>query len=354
MLGLEVFRIVSPLGRCKHRRHSPSVSSGATAEYDRSRQSHDSSVRSPTRRPSRAPPTPGFEPPSAPHPTASASEGRRSDRKGRVASAAHRLRDPAVSEEIDRAGRAMTEITLESEDSRRTARTNADSRNRGTRIRTRRLGDGKPSPRPAESPVARSSSATRRFCGRRSFHSQHAPPRPPKKTGRGSTHPRNCFPRHRCCTRTATAIVERPSPVVCPWQAMSPSDGQPVASDPASPAPTAFPQVGNSRFSVTRRGINPIGTGGEQTFRTPHRVVEPTSTTIRRRHTDLSEDRCNVSHSRSRRHLPEVPCLSAESDASIVTRWIASPAPSALRVSHPLSGLLPMHPRGCISSHIHS
>jgi hypothetical protein len=30
-----------------------------------------------------------------------------------------------------------------------------------------------------------------------------------------------------------------------------------------------------------------------------------------------------------------------------LTRWIASPAPSALRVSHPLSGLIPAHPRGC-------
>lgn len=49
-------------------------------------------------------------------------------------------------------------------------------------------------------------------------------------------------------------------------------------------------------------------------------------------------------HSRSRRHLPEVLCLSAKSDASIVTRWIASPAPSALTVSHRLSGLIPMHP----------
>jgi hypothetical protein len=36
-----------------------------------------------------------------------------------------------------------------------------------------------------------------------------------------------------------------------------------------------------------------------------------------------------------------------------LTRWIASPAPSAPRVSHPLSGLIPAHPRGCVSSHIH-
>jgi hypothetical protein len=35
------------------------------------------------------------------------------------------------------------------------------------------------------------------------------------------------------------------------------------------------------------------------------------------------------------------------------TRWLTTPAPSALRVSHPLSGLIPAHPRGCISSHIH-
>lgn len=58
-------------------------------------------------------------------------------------------------------------------------------------------------------------------------------------------------------------------------------------------APTAFPRVERSRFSVARRGVSPAGTGDEQTFRTPHRVVEPTSTTIRRRHTDLPEDRCS-------------------------------------------------------------
>jgi hypothetical protein len=65
-----------------------------------------------------------------------------------------------------------------------------------------------------------------------------------------------------------------------------------------------------------------------------------------------SEDGWPASHSRNRRHLPEVLCLSAESDAPIVARWIASPAPSALRVSHPLDGFVPAHPRGCISSHI--
>jgi hypothetical protein len=32
--------------------------------------------------------------------------------------------------------------------------------------------------------------------------------------------------------------------------------------------------------------------------------------------------------------------------------WLASPAPSALRVSHPLSGLIPPGPRGFVSRHI--
>jgi hypothetical protein len=140
--------------------------------------------------------------------------------------------------------------------------------------------------------VASSSSATRRFCGRRSFHSQHAPARPPKKAGRRSTLPRNCFPRRKCCTRAATATTERPFPVVCPWQAMSPSDDQPVASDPVSPR-TDRVSAGRA-FEVLRgptRG-EPRPHWRRTTIRTPHRVVEPTSTTIRRRHTDLSEDRC--------------------------------------------------------------
>jgi hypothetical protein len=50
--------------------------------------------------------------------------------------------------------------------------------------------------------------------------------------------------------------------------------------------------------------------------------------------------------------FPRFGYLSAESDMPIVTRWLTTPAPSALRVSHPLSGLIPAHPRGCISSHI--
>jgi hypothetical protein len=140
--------------------------------------------------------------------------------------------------------------------------------------------------------VASSSSATRRLCGRRSFHSQRAPTRPPKKAGRGSTLPRNCFPRRRCCTRAATAITERPSPIVCSWQAMSPSDGQPVASDPASPGTD---RVSAGRALEALRGPTrgePRRHRRRTSFRTPHRVVEPTSTTIRRRHMDLSEDRC--------------------------------------------------------------
>jgi len=55
-----------------------------------------------------------------------------------------------------------------------------------------------------------------------------------------------------------------------------------------------------------------------------------------------------------RRRLPEVRCLSAESGISIVTRRFTSPTPSALSVSHALSGLIPIHPRGLVSCHIHS
>jgi hypothetical protein len=206
----------------------------------------------------------------------------------------------------------------------------------------------------AGSPVASSSSATRECCDRRSFHSQRAPNRHPKMTGRGRTHPGNCFPERKCCTRTATATAERPSPIVCPWQAMSPSDGQPVASDPAFSRDDRVSAGRTLEILRGPRGVNPTGAGDEQTFRTPNvwssRQARPSEGDT----WTCPKTGADVSHSRRRRHLPEVPCLSAESDASIVTRWIASPAPSALRVSHPLSGLLPMHPRSCISSRIHS
>jgi hypothetical protein len=44
--------------------------------------------------------------------------------------------------------------------------------------------------------------------------------------------------------------------------------------------------------------------------------------------------------------------LSAKSAQAVVTRRFASPTPSALRVSHPLSGLIPPGPGGFVSRHI--
>jgi hypothetical protein len=44
---------------------------------------------------------------------------------------------------------------------------------------------------------------------------------------------------------------------------------------------------------------------------------------------------------------------SAEPARAIVAQWFTSPLPSALRVSHPLSGLIPPGPRGFVSRHIH-
>jgi hypothetical protein len=57
---------------------------------------------------------------------------------------------------------------------------------------------------------------------------------------------------------------------------------------------------------------------------------------------------------RSAEHLPEVRCLSAKTDARIVMCRLASPTPSALRVSHPLSDLSLTHPRGFVSRRIRS
>lgn len=59
-----------------------------------------------------------------------------------------------------------------------------------------------------------------------------------------------------------------------------------------------------------------------------------------------------TTRSRSRRHLPKVRYLSAKSEWPIVARRLASPTPSAPRVSHSLSGFLPASPRGSISRHI--
>lgn len=47
-----------------------------------------------------------------------------------------------------------------------------------------------------------------------------------------------------------------------------------------------------------------------------------------------------------------VRCLSTKSASRIVARRLASPAPSALRVSHPPSGFIPSRPRGSVSRHI--
>lgn len=56
----------------------------------------------------------------------------------------------------------------------------------------------------------------------------------------------------------------------------------------------------------------------------------------------------------NQRRLPEVRCLSAKSVEAIVLRRFTSPTPSALGVSHPLSGLIPPRPRGFVSRHIRS
>jgi hypothetical protein len=51
------------------------------------------------------------------------------------------------------------------------------------------------------------------------------------------------------------------------------------------------------------------------------------------------------------RRLPEVRCLSTKSARRSFMCRFASPTPSAPRVSHPLSGLIPPTPRGYVSSH---
>jgi hypothetical protein len=66
----------------------------------------------------------------------------------------------------------------------------------------------------------------------------------------------------------------------------------------------------------------------------------PRETRSARPHSKVSDD---ASHG--------VRCLSASSALVIVVCRLASPAPSALRVSHPLSGLIPPTPRGSVSSH---
>jgi hypothetical protein len=44
--------------------------------------------------------------------------------------------------------------------------------------------------------------------------------------------------------------------------------------------------------------------------------------------------------------------LSTKQAQVIVMRWLASPAPSVPRVSHPHNGLIPPEPRGFVSHHI--
>jgi hypothetical protein len=123
---------------------------------------------------------------------------------------------------------------------------------------------------------------------------------------------------------------------------------QRIASDPVPMTTLRFrerrigcAQTPSRPKAVTKYGVH------ERTSHDHTHVVGATNSSTRGRLPDLPEGRIPASRSRNRRHLPEVRCLSAESDMPIVTRWIASPAPSALRVSHPLSGLIPAHPRGC-------
>jgi len=76
-----------------------------------------------------------------------------------------------------------------------------------------------------------------------------------------------------------------------------------------------------------------------------HVLPDPASGEASPDRTSAEQASCDASHG--------VRCLSAESAPGIVACRFTSPTPSALGVSHPLSGLILPSPRGFVSRHIH-
>jgi hypothetical protein len=113
----------------------------------------------------------------------------------------------------------------------------------------------------------------------------------------------------------------------------------------------ASEEVAPAGFDGPKSGREPEGS--HQTV--PRRCHRPKPESIAAgAATDLPEDRRPAPRSRDRRHLPRFGAFQRNQMCRSLMRWIASPAPSAPRVSHPLSGLIPAHPRGCVSSRIRS
>jgi hypothetical protein len=75
------------------------------------------------------------------------------------------------------------------------------------------------------------------------------------------------------------------------------------------------------------------------------RRAEPADSIAR----DYADDGCAEAKNSDTSH--GVQCLPTKPASRIVTRRLASPTPSALRVSHPLSGLIPSKPCGFVSRH---
>jgi hypothetical protein len=117
--------------------------------------------------------------------------------------------------------------------------------------------------------------------------------------------------------RELAASREHPADDMLDRKRSSPSSGT-----------AAFPRVASARTSVPAEAVRPDRRRSRTNPAATTSRGPATSTIHRERHPILPEDRRPGSHSRSRRHLPEVPYLSAESDAPIVA---LACLPSAIR-----------------------
>jgi hypothetical protein len=355
VLGLEVFRSPSLSTRSEDRLPAPSLSSGATTEYDHSRQSTDPLVR-PSRRTDPFGSARRAAADGCPHRALYRRRAvdRRSDPKIEPLDAAPCRSLGAISEETAPSEERWAEVTARARRFVPDRPEQSLSAEAGSvRYRAPSSRDGKP---PSTVEGAR---GVELAADNTQVHERivvFTLSEPPTRRSEESQSSHHCFP-SGCDSdggeRYAFAVPGQP-PVD---RHRSRVRGKPrgpsvaargIASDPVPTRRLRFREPLHRMRSTSvhaRKHDQASSTTSEPVMTTSCGRCDKPTTSGRR--PDPPEGGCPVSRSRNRRHLPEVQCLSTESDAPIVTRWIASPAPSALRVSHPLSGLIPAHPRGC-------
>lgn len=151
--------------------------------------------------------------------------------------------------------------------------------------------------------------------------------------------------------RSPPIVADRQPAASCETYGDHSSDRKRSGFDEATAFPRVIPSIPPGNPPRTRRH-----TAESQMFRTilsrPHRVVRMTNPPPESDDRTYPKAVFGVSQQEFEDTFPRFVAFRRNQTCRSLMRWFTSPTPSALRVSHPLSGLIPAHPCGCVSSHI--